>query len=219
MLLSFSFRWSPRCRQHACRPHRVGHLSTKSVRVRKLIYITSARSEASNSGQTACVVLVRPSVCGLTGSLSLMRFVFSSACENPSESTTIRRKDYRSSQAELCLHSCTGSSASRPIQACDLSRTDRRLAEINGLRKSATSQVVFILLPAPVLTRHRRCPECLMCYPFAPLKPTPLCDLKRLQGDTRYILTWEALCQPHKNQRMPAILFHHECCRSVRSLS
>ena len=54
----------------------------------------------------------------------------------------------------------------------------RRLAEISGLRTSATSQVVFMLLPALVLTRKRRCPLCLMCDPFAPLKPTPLCDLE-----------------------------------------
>ena len=35
-----------------------------------------------------------------------------------------------------------------------------------------------MLLPALVLTRQRRCPQILMCDPFVPLKPTPLCDLE-----------------------------------------
>ena len=43
---------------------------------------------------------------------------------------------------------------------------------------SATSEIVFILLPSIVLTRRRHCPWCLMCDPLAPLKPTPLCDLE-----------------------------------------
>ena len=39
MLFSFSFRWSPRCRQHACRSHRVCHLSPRSVKVSRLIHV------------------------------------------------------------------------------------------------------------------------------------------------------------------------------------
>ena len=35
--------------------------------------------------------------------------------------------------------------------------SSRRLAEINGLRTSATSHVVLMLLPALVLTRKRSC--------------------------------------------------------------
>ena len=85
---------------------------------------SSSRSEASVTSQTACVLVVRSSVCGPTSFLFMMRFVFSPACENPSESTTVRRTNYQSSQAELCLHSCTVSSASRPEQACDPSQAD-----------------------------------------------------------------------------------------------
>ena len=40
-----------------------------------------------------------------------------------------------------------------------------------------------------------------------------------LPEDTRYTLTWEAPCQPRRNQQMQEIPCHHEFCRSVRSLS
>ena len=159
MLFSFSFRRSPRCRQHACRPHRVGHLSPKSVKVSRLIHVNIGPIRGVSNGPDSMRASRAPSVCGLPGSLFLTRFVFSPACENSSESTTVRRTNCWSSQA-ACLHSCIGSSAS-PISS-------RQLPEISGLRTSATSQVVFTLLPALVLTRKRRCPQCLMCDPFPP---------------------------------------------------
>ena len=59
--------------------------------------LTSNRTEASVTNQTACVFLVRLSVSGLPGFLFIVRLVFSLACENPSESTTVRRTNYRSS--------------------------------------------------------------------------------------------------------------------------
>ena len=85
-----------------------------------------------------------------------MRFVFSPACENPSESTTVRRttgplKRNRVSILALDPRLLVQNKLVTPLSS-------RRLAEISGLRKSVTSQVVFILLPALVLTRKRRCP-------------------------------------------------------------
>ena len=132
MLFSFSFRWGTWCRQHACRPHRVSHLSSRSVKVSRLIHVNIGPVRGISNGPDSMRVSLRPSVCGLTGSLFLMRFMFSPACENSSESTAVRRTNNGSSQAELCLHSCTGSSASDKL-ATSLEQTtgrNQRLAHI-----------------------------------------------------------------------------------------
>ena len=127
------------------------------------------RMRQQQARQPACFSCA-PSVHGLTSFLFMVRIVLSTACENPSEPTTVRRTSYRSSQAEWYLHSYTGSWAFHPVRTYDLSQAD-------GWRKSAvwahlrSSQVVFMLLPA---LRKRRCPWCLVCDPFAPSKPTPL---------------------------------------------
>ena len=133
MLFSFRFRRSLWCCQHACRSHRASHLLPKSFRVNRLVHVNIELVGRLHDRPDSVCVSRAPSVCGLTGSLFLMRFVFSPACENPLESTTVRRTDYRSSQAEWWPHFCTGSSASHPVQACDLSRADD-WRKFNGLR-------------------------------------------------------------------------------------
>ena len=148
MLILFGFGWSSWCCQHARRAHCVGQLLSKSVRVCKLIHSTPSGSEASVTGQTACVFLVRASECEVTNFLFMMRFVFSPVWE------TVRKTQSYDEQASRFLKR----------------NSSKRLAEISGLRTSATSKVVLMLLPALVLTRKSRCPWCLMCDPFAPLK-------------------------------------------------
>ena len=159
MLFSFGFRW-----ESAALPTRVPSPPCQSpppqvrqgqqARPCPLRLDQKRQKRATDSMHVSRAPL---SVCGLTRYLFLLRFVFSPACENPSESTTVQRTKYRSSQVGLCLHSCTGSSASRPEQACDLSQAE-------GWQRSAACarprlpKVVFILLPALVSTRKRLCP-------------------------------------------------------------
>ena len=150
----------------------VSHLFSKSVRVCGLIHLNLEPIRCvSNRADRWCVSRAPLSVWSDRLSFFMMRFVFSPAWENPSESTIVRRTSYRSSLGERYFHSY-GFQCSTSLWPL----SSRRLAEINGLRTSATSQVVFMLLPALVLTRNRRCPKCSMCDPLAPLKPTPLCD-------------------------------------------
>ena len=140
MLLSLSFRWGSWCCQHARRAHRVGHLLSKSVTVCWLIRVNfePVRS-VSNRPDSLRVSRAPLNVWSYRLSFRDAIFVFSQAWGN----TTVRRTSYRSSQAEWCLHSCTGSSVFHPEQACDLSHAD-------GLRKSA-------------VCAHLRPPRCRSC--------------------------------------------------------
>ena len=124
MLFSFRLRWSSSCCQHAPRARSVGTLSSKSVRVNRLVHVNIEPVGSISDRPDSVCVSRAPSVYGLTGFLFMIRLAFSPAREKPSESTTVRRTDYRSSQAERCLHFCTGSSVSHPVQACDPSQVD-----------------------------------------------------------------------------------------------
>ena len=84
----------------------------------------------------------------------------------------------------------------------------KRLAEISALRTSATSHEVFILLPALVLSRKRRCPVVLDVRPVCSFETnSSSATWGSPPVDTQYALTWEAHCQPRQNRQMPANSF------------
>ena len=62
------------------------------------------------------------------------------------------------------------------------SLSSRRLAEISGSRTSATSHVMFILLPALVLTRKRGCTQCSVCDPSFETNSAPRSRLQWILG-------------------------------------
>ena len=122
MLFSFSFRWSLWCCQHARRAHRVGHLSSKSVRVFGLVNVV-IEPVGSVSDRPDNMRVSRAPLCVWSWRFSFHDAICVQSClRKPSRNPPVWRTNCRSPQAEWCLHSCTGSSASHPVQACDLSQ-------------------------------------------------------------------------------------------------
>ena len=117
-------------------------------------------------------------------------------------STTVRRTDCRSSQAELCLHSCTESSASLQYKlvtfllvhndfGCTLSAAPESTNDINSFPPRVLSFRSVTVLMVAVESSHQ-------------FRPNRSCQHR-----------WTALFRLHPlmGRAWQDGLFHHTCCR------
>ena len=125
-----------------------------------------------------------------------MRFSFNTTEEHSPGFKTAQQTHCRTSQERRHHHARIGSWNSHPVRPCVTSRA------------ATASHVVFMLLPALVLTRRRRCPRCLIWDPFAPLKNQSRFVISQSSPeDTRCIVYSGALCDKHQNRRTPTTLY------------